>query len=273
MLPRWFYYVTIIDITGSLLNFHQVFSFFWWLFLALNLASGGSFELSFYFLWMWTYYSLNTLFSVTGWSRLSLISPHPCPTPVRREPWLLLMKDKWKASLWGLNMFSAVGICSYLCAYHCSCFNILSLTPNFPAFLPSIFVNTISDGEKHWPSGLQHIYQFSQLTDLFSKYNQSPTSSCFSSLMPLYLLHVPDTHPSSSSQHPPSTQPCFHSWKKAKERNSIWWLSPSGSVYVSKFAHHWTRQYLQVSLKSKLSNSLHDIVLKHLLLLFRGSCG
>lgn len=80
--------------------------------------------------------------------------------------------------------------------------------------------------------------------------------------------------PPSPSQHPPSTQPCFLvGSKKGKERNHIWKLSPSGSLYASKFAHHWTRQYLQTSLKSKLSNSLHDILLKHISLLFQRSCG
>lgn len=61
---------------------------------------------------------------------------------------------------------------------------------------------------------------------IFSKYNQSPTSSCFFSLMTLHLPHAL-APPPSSSQHPPSTQPSFLvGSKKGKERNHIWKLSP-----------------------------------------------
>lgn len=197
----------------------------------------------------------------------------PCPAPVRREPWLLTMEDKWKASIWGLSMFRVAWICRYLCACHCSCFKIFNLSPNFLAFPLPISVSTVSDGERHCPSSPQYCYHFLNWLTYFSKYNQSPTSHCFFSLMPLHLPHAL-APPPSPSQHPPSTQPCFLvGSKKGKKRNHIWKLSPSGSLYASKFAHHWTRQYLQTSLKSKLSNSLHDILLKHISLLFQRSCG
>lgn len=184
--------------------------YFWGFFLMIifgpKFDQWGLFWTDCYFVWRWTYYSLRALFSVTRQPRLSLIFPRPCPAPVRREPWLLTVEDKWKASIWGLSTFSVTWICRYLCACHRSCFKIFNLSPNFLAFPLSISGSTVSDGERHCPSSPQYFYHFlNWLTYFFPNITnpQPPVASSpwwpctFPMLLPLPHHHHSTLHPHS----------------------------------------------------------------------------
>ena len=183
---------------GSLLKAHQVFSFFWWLFLALNLTSGGSFELTFISfeggsIVLWTLYFLSQDSPGSAWS----FRPLPCTS---KKGTLASFHGGWMESQ---HLLSVTWICHYLCACHCSCFKIFNLSANFLAFPLSIFVSTVSDGVSTLSFQSSVLYRFLNWLTYFSKYNQSqppvassPWGPCiFPMLLPLpHHHHSPLLH-------------------------------------------------------------------------------